>query len=158
MKVLNIEETPTTDGSLWLITLAKKDGSAAKPRLRQKTKPTFEIGYDIYSSQLVLKQPEGQDWYYEWKEGATQPSKAYARQGPPATRTLSKSPAEQESIKRQSARRDATELYKHTVDQGVPFNRDHFEELFGIMLELGDSPTGNPVVDETVKLGGKIVT
>lgn len=145
MKVLNIEKTPTTDGFLWLVQLAKKDGTPSKVPLRETTEPTYKVGDEIYSSNVELIKPEQGDWYYKRKEGATQPSR-----GRPE-KSYGKSPEEQESIKRQSARRDAVELYKHTTESGVPFNRNHFEQLFGIMLLLSD-----PVIAEAEKLGLRI--
>lgn len=68
----------------------------------------------------------------------------------PQKPSYGKSHEEQESIMRQSARRDAVEIYKHCVEAGVPFDRTQFEEYFGIMLRVGD-----PIVSEAVKLGGR---
>ena len=150
MKVLKIEKTPTTDGFIWVVQLGKQDGTPSKVPLRETTEPTYSVGYEIYNNKLELVKPEdGSDWYWKWKEGSSPASQTYTKR-PLEKRTYSKSPEEQESIKRQSARRDATELYKHTTDQSVPFNREHFEELFGIMLQLGD-----PIISEAIKLGGK---
>lgn len=152
MKVLNIEELYKADGKpYWAVTVPKKDGTAAQSPLLEWIRPTYNIG-DELPFDVELMKPSGSQWYYKRRDTPTQGSSQVSRGIPPKTGKPSygKSHEEQESIMRQSARRDAVEIYKHCVEAGVPFDRNQFEEYFGIMLRVGD-----PIVSEAVKLGGR---
>jgi len=155
MKVLKIEETPTTTGSIWLVTLAKNDGTAAKPMLREKTKPTYEVGHDIYASKLVLRQPQGQDWYYEWKEGATSAADSKPRY---QAKSYSK---DDNAIMVQVAFKGAIECEGYWY---VPDGKSHTDrviqntdDLVAGLQEILKKRFPNPVVAEAVKMGAKVV-
>ena len=112
------------------------------------SKPQVTEGTDIPADKLEMSGKEG-NYYWKFKEVATESKPAPTVDKPPE-KTYGKSKDEQESIKRQSARRDAVEIYKHCTEAGTPFAKDLFEDYLEHMLMYGD-----PLIAEAVKMGGK---
>jgi hypothetical protein len=131
MKVLTIEERQTkiTDERpeskpFWRCVLEDDD----RPLLVW-TKPQFAEGTDLVDDSLELKGKEGNQ-YWAIKAKPKSSGRAF---------TKGRTPNEQASIERQSARRDAVELYKHCVCREVPFDSDLFFTLYTAMLVITNS-------------------
>ena len=135
MKVTAITAIKSHDGKdLWKIQLEGTD----KPAWAN-FEPPYKAGDDIPDELL----PVNQKGNYVLKRAKTEGKPQQFRNG--------RSPEERDSIERQSARRDAVELYKHTTESGVPFDSEGFGKLYKLMLAIV-----SPVVTEGIKQGGKI--
>lgn len=153
MKVLNIEEYAKPDGSpCWGVTVAKQDGTASKIPVVETEKPTYKIGDDIpYSNYVKMENLDHKGFYYQRKEGATQPHATTS--GLPKTRQwkLSGRSAEEiESIERQSDKKAMVELYCHCTDASVPFDKKLATDIYKFVHQLGKD---SPLVAEAKRLG-----
>jgi hypothetical protein len=161
MKVLNIEKTPKADGGfLWIVTLAKKDGSESKPRLHEHTEPNYDIGYEIYASHLELIKPDEGSWYYKRKDGGTQMSRgpAQASRGFKAGKAYSK---DDNAIMVQVAFKGAIEAegYWYVPDGKAHTDRviQNTDDLVAGLQEIIKKRFANPLVEEAKKLGAQEV-
>ena len=122
MKVLKIEETVGGDGNpLWMVTLAKQDGTPAKVLLPEHTKPEYSEGDDV----RVKLNKEVEPWRYERLPGAT-PRKS-------AEKTYKAAPAKSDDIMLMKAWAIADEQTRHHL---VPCGKVDTGQLSQIASEI----------------------